>query len=63
MSDQQVESAPHGKIAIGECREHGYLMEPDVNVEFPHTAECNKCGRELKQAKIVDKAEVKGLEQ
>lgn len=50
---------PTGKIAVGECSEHGYIYGDDVQFRFPAQGKCNQCGRFLSRVTLARPEEVR----
>ena len=47
-----------GKIAAGECPNHGVVTGNSVEWRFPNPAECEICGAKLEIAGVATEAEI-----
>jgi len=50
----QIEIEQGDKIGI--CPKHGVIVQETVAMEFPVSATCNRCGKELEKATVAPEA-------
>lgn len=51
----------NNNLIVGRCPDCGVVIDDEINLRFPHGADCERCGMELEKVTTATEAEIDSI--